>query len=258
MKTNIYKDIKNVRKTTNKKEVSQKRGRKHDARSTSTCSSVSVDASCMANLKATLKYDRDTITNFKNQLERCKNFDKLVGNKGGKNDQFSNSTTYLLIALGGNMTNLNCSGNPALTENATAYYNTLANCSESIPAACTVPSSIAPNFTELDACKTYYESIETQNNVCLKKKGNATEICDCWKTAASLVVDAKALKKSGSCDSLTAYRDLLEYKNNCLEAFKQCKTAEDASVAYIMQCAGSANLNFNDTSSSSRARGLLL
>jgi len=66
-----------------------------------------------------------------------------------------------------------------------------------------------------------------------------------------LVTEAKTIKQSGGCDALTAYRDLLGYKQACLEAFKVCKQAEDASVAFIMQCAGSANLNFNDTSSPS-------
>merc|ERR1711935_780408 len=72
--------------------------------------SVSVDSSCMTSLKASMKFDRDKITNFKNQLERAENFDKIIGKKVAKNSDFSNSTTYLLIALGSNMSSPNCSG----------------------------------------------------------------------------------------------------------------------------------------------------
>merc|ERR1712107_849674 len=57
--------------------------------------------------------------------KRAESFKKLIGNKGGKDDQFGNTTTYLLIALGGNMTNLNCSGKTSLTEEAAETYDAL-------------------------------------------------------------------------------------------------------------------------------------
>jgi len=213
--------------------------------------SVSVDSSCMTSLKASMKFDRDKITNFKNQLERAENFDKIIGKKVAKNSDFSNSTTYLLIALGSNMSSPNCSGNPSSTAAATETYNTLANCSASVAAACMVPASSAPNFTELAECKTNFEKVETKNDVCLKMKANATAVCDCWSEAASMVVESKALSKSGSCESVSAFTVLKKFKNACLEQFGACKKAEDASVAYIMECTGSSNLSFNSTSTNS-------
>jgi len=213
--------------------------------------SVSVDSSCMTSLKASMKFDRDKITNFKNQLERAENFDKIIGKKVAKNSDFSNSTTYLLIALGSNMSSPNCSGNPSSTAAATETYNTLANCSASVAAACMVPASSAPNFTELAECKTNFEKVETKNDVCLKMKDNATAVCDCWSEAASMVVESKALSKSGSCESVSAFTVLKKFKNACLEQFGACKKAEDASVAYIMECTGSSNLSFNSTSTNS-------
>jgi len=133
--------------------------------SNSTCNGVSVESSCMTSLKASMKFDRDKITNFKNQLERAEFFDKIIGNKMKKNSDFSNSTTYLLIALGSDPTNLNCSGNPATTVEAVATYNTLANCSTAVEAACFVPASASPNFTQLTACKETYEKVE-KRTVC--------------------------------------------------------------------------------------------
>merc|ERR1712106_2395 len=213
--------------------------------------SVSVDSSCMTSLKASMKFDRDKITNFKNQLERAENFNKIIGKKVAKNSDFSNSTTYLLIALGSNMSSPNCSGNPSSTAAATETYNTLANCSASVAAACMVPASSAPNFTELAECKTNFEKVETKNDLCLKMKDNATAVCDCWSEAASMVVESKALSKSGSCESVSAFTVLKKFKNACLEQFGACKKAEDASVAYIMECTGSSNLSFNSTSTNS-------
>jgi len=236
------------------------RSKSNQRQSDSTCSGIAANVTCLANLKNAMKYDRDQITNFKNQLERAEDFHKLIGNKGGKNGDFSNSTTYLLIALGGNMTNLECSGNSALTENATETYNTLANCSEAVAAACAIPDALAPNFTQLTECKTAFEKVEKKNGDCLKLKSDIGTVCDCWSEAAGMVVESKALKNSGTCESKTANNDMKSQKEACLEKFSACKKAEDASVAYIMSCAGSANLAFEDesgTNSSSRIRHLM-
>ena len=76
----------------------------------------------MDNLLNSLRFERDKIRTFTNQKRRAESFKKLIGKKGGKDDQFGNTTTYLLIALGGNMTNLNCSGKTTLTEEAAETY----------------------------------------------------------------------------------------------------------------------------------------
>ena len=87
-----------------------------------TCNGTSLGDTCLDNLLNSLRFERDKIRTFTNQKKRAESFKKLIGNKGGKDDQFGNTTTYLLIALGGNMTNLNCSGKTSLTEEAAETY----------------------------------------------------------------------------------------------------------------------------------------
>ena len=87
-----------------------------------TCNGTSLGDTCLTNLLNSMKFERDKIRTFTNQKKRAESFKTLIGNKGGKNDQFGNTTTYLLMALGGNMTNFNCSGKASLTTEAAATY----------------------------------------------------------------------------------------------------------------------------------------
>merc|ERR1712212_1014077 len=163
-----------------------------------TCNGTSLGDTCLTNLLSSLKFEKDKIRTFTNQKKRAESFKKIVGNKGGKDDQFGNTTTYLLMALGGNMTNLNCSGKTSLTTEAAATYTTLSNCSASIAAACSVPNKTA-NFTLLDTCKTVYSGIQTKNAACLKLTTDGTKACTCWSEAANMTASAKRL--SDNCDA---------------------------------------------------------
>jgi len=225
-----------------------------------TCNGTSLGDTCLTNLLNSLKFEKDKIRTFTNQKKRAESFKKLIGKKGGKDDQFGNTTTYLLIALGGNMTNLNCSGKTSLTTEAAATYTTLSNCSASIAAACVAPNNTA-NFTLLDTCKTVYAEIQTKNAACLKLTTDGTKACTCWTEAANMTAAAKKL--SDDCDAKSTQLEMKSLKKTCLASFSACKKAEDGSVAYIMTCSqdsssSSANttVTSNSTTSSSNSSSL--
>jgi len=216
-----------------------------------TCNGTSLGDTCLSNLLNSLKFEKDKIRTFTNQKKRAESFKRITGNKGGKDDQFGNTTTYLLMALGGNMTNLNCSGKTSLTTEAAATYTTLSNCSASISAACAVPNNTA-NFTLLDTCKTVYTEIQTKNAACLKLTTDGTAACTCWTEAANMTVAAKKL--SDDCDAKTTQLEMKSLKKACLASFSACKKAEDSSVGYIMSCSqdssSSSISNITDTNNS--------
>ena len=58
------------------------------------------DTTCLANIELAMDYEGKQIKNFKNQKKRVEDFDKLMKNKGGKKDNFQNTTTYMKDALG--------------------------------------------------------------------------------------------------------------------------------------------------------------
>jgi len=225
-----------------------------------TCNGTSLGDTCLSNLLNSLKFEKDKIRTFTNQKKRAESFKKLIGKKGGKDDQFGNTTTYLLMALGGNMTNLNCSGKTSLTTEAAATYTTLSNCSASIAEACAVPNKTA-NFTLLDTCTTVYTEIQTKNAACLKLTTDGTAACTCWTEAANMTVAAKKL--SDDCDAKSTQLEMKSLKKACLASFSACKKAEDSSVAYIMTCSqdsssSSSNITVtsNSTASSSNSSSL--
>ena len=117
-KTKKGKQLRNMRQKQSRKEGS---GRVPPQR-VYTCNGTSLGDTCLSNLLNSLKFEKDKIRTFTNQKKRAESFKKLIGKKGGKDDQFGNTTTYLLMALGGNMTNLNCSGKTSSTTEAAATY----------------------------------------------------------------------------------------------------------------------------------------
>jgi len=250
------KQAKDGRKKTKGKR--RMKGRKKNGRQTTeVCNGTALGGTCLTNLVAALKYERDFVANFMNQKARAESFNKLIGKKGGKNDEFKNSTTYLLTALGGNVSNLTCGSNKdsSTSEAAIKTYKTLTNCSTNVAEACMIPNTTV-NFTKLDTCKTYYEDVQKNNKKCFemtnKAKANGTAVCECWKSAADTVATAKS--KSPSCSANQAQSDLKVLKNTCLAAFGACKKAEDASVSFILKCStdtGSSNSSVSSNSSSS-------
>merc|ERR1719483_543991 len=169
-------------------------------------------------------------------MTRVEGFVKLVDNKGGKKDNFQNTTSYLKDSLG---TDGNCSGttNQMDADTAVATYATLSNCSTSVGSECTIPSGTY-NTSALSSCETSFKAVTDKNAVCQGLLNGAspdlTAACTCWKEAATLVGTTKALK----CSAKTDYDNMNGLKKSCLKKFSACKKAEDESVGLIQVCNG--------------------
>jgi len=232
------KQFKNIPKKARKKPGKKRFIKKSLSRNTTaTCSGESLGDDCLANLIIALTFERDRVTNFMNQKERAENWKKIINGKNGKNTNFENTTTYLLLALGGNSSSLNCSKKASLTAEATETYQTLANCSSSVVTECKVPDDKG-NFTELETCKKTYKEIQDKNKKCLEIKNDGKKVCECWKEAAEKTTEAKRQNKK--CDAKTKMDDIKKMKASCISTFGKCKKAEDASVSYVMSCPNTA------------------
>lgn len=190
------------------------------------------DDPCLKNLVDSLSFERDQITNFLAQYKRIKNFAKLVSNKAAKKGDFSNSSSQLLEALGGNGSSPACGGQRMTrgSRNAAVLnYNQLAACSETIASSCQIPNATY-STTALDACTASYEAIQNKNKDCCA--ADETGACPCWAEAKALVDTAK----SSSCDGLTPSNAVKKLKVSCISSFSGCKKAEDASIGYIVTC----------------------
>ena len=70
------------------------------------------DGTCMANIGTAMLYVGNQVTNFMKQKKRMDSFVKLMDRKGGKNDNFVNTTGYLESA---------CSKSPRYGDNVDQY-----------------------------------------------------------------------------------------------------------------------------------------
>merc|ERR1711892_295988 len=189
------------------------------------------DTTCLANIELAMDYEGKQIKNFKNQKKRVEDFDKLMKNKGGKKDNFQNTTTYMKDALGSDDS---CNGttNEADAADAVSTHATLSNCSTSVESGCAIPTTTY-NSTELSSCETSLTAVATKNAECYKlttaTSPDLSAACTCWKAAAELVTETKALK----CSAKSSYDTISALKKTCLSKFSDCKKAEDASVGLI-------------------------
>merc|ERR1712106_990182 len=124
------------------------------------------DTTCLANIELAMDYEGKQIKNFKNQKKRVEDFDKLMKNKGGKKDNFQNTTTYMKDALGSDDS---CNGttNEADAADAVSTHATLSNCSTSVESGCAIPSTTY-NSTQLSSCETSLTAVATKNAECYK------------------------------------------------------------------------------------------
>merc|ERR1719312_1544997 len=183
-----------------------------------------------------MDYEGKQVKNFKNQKKRVEDFNKLITNKVGKKDNFKNTTSYLLEAIGSDKS---CNGttNKTDAENAVSTHATLSNCSSSVESGCQVPSG-SFNSTELASCETSFDAVTKKNKECYTQTTAASPdlsaACTCWKAAAELVNTTKELK----CSAKSAYDSMNALKKKCKSNFMECKKAEDASVGLIQVCNG--------------------
>merc|ERR1711874_611892 len=171
------------------------------------------DATCLANIGTVMDYEGNQVANFERQKKRIENFNTLMGKKGGKKDDFANSTSYLETSLG---TDKNCSkaGSSGVADTAKETYTTLSGCSSSISSGCEVP---AGTFNQVSA-----------------DSADLSAACTCYAAALELVNEAKA----ASCSAKSSFDAIKASKDNCIGNFSACKKAEDASVGLIHSCNG--------------------
>merc|ERR1719278_627302 len=194
------------------------------------------DATCLANIGTVMDYEGNQVGNFERQKKRIESFNTLMGKKGGKKDDFTNSSSYLETSLG---SDINCSkaGISVVADTAKETFTTLSGCSSSISAGCSVPAG-AFNQTSLDSCLARFTVLKEKIKECYTAvsadSADLSAACTCFAAAVELVNEAKA----ASCSAKSSFDTIKASRDNCLGNFSACKKAEDASVGLIHSCNG--------------------
>ena len=111
------------------------------------------DSTCLANIGTVYDYIATQITNFEKQKKNVDRFKDIMTRKGGKKDNFANSTSFISSA---------CTGNTEASSNLA----TLNNCSTSINSGCTLPTV---DEDTLASCQTSFDGVESKNDECYQQ-----------------------------------------------------------------------------------------
>ena len=148
---------KGKKKITNEKKKKKKRGSRKESRNGGgrKCGrqSGADDSTCLANIGTVYDYIATQITNFEKQKKNVDRFKDIMTRKGGKKDNFANSTSFISSA---------CTGNTEASSNLA----TLNNCSTSINSGCTLPTV---DEATLASCQTSFDGVETKNDECYQQ-----------------------------------------------------------------------------------------
>jgi len=217
------------------------------------CGETQVNETCLQNAVDALNFEKNQIQNFFKQKARLANHNKTTGNKLGKKGEFKDAAKYMLIAIGGNISNPTCgesgTANKARSaKSAVENFNTLINCSATIKEACTMPKHVfnASKKAKLDECAGIFNKSKFAADDCRANEAytsNGTAACSCWSKAA---IGIKIAKEAGCSASDTA-KQVKAAKKKCVDAFSVCKKAEDAAVSLIHTCMAGEVKNISST-----------
>merc|ERR1711970_1541063 len=252
---NKHKSRKNKEKEkkTKKKTRKRKGGKSKTPVGRIVCGETQVNETCLQNAVDALNFEKNQIQNFFKQKARLANHNKTTGNKLGKKGEFKDAAKYMLIAIGGNISNPTCgesgTANKARSaKSAVENFNTLINCSATIKEACTMPKHVfnASKKAKLDECAGIFNKSKFAADDCRANEAytsNGTAACSCWSKAA---IGIKIAKEAGCSASDTA-KQVKAAKKKCVDAFSVCKKAEDAAVSLIHTCMAGEVKNISST-----------
>jgi len=235
----------NTKNRRNRKKKKTKEGSQRMGRNTTTCSdSTTVSSDCLQDAVDVLKYLGNQVRTFNRKFARIKSFNKTVGNKLGKKGVFEETASWLLVALGGNISNAACgeTGSRRRTgrdkNTAVTTYKTLNNCSTAIKEACSMPNTTLSDedITTFNSCKETFNKTSVQADDCRtnsKYANNGTAACICW---SKIVASINKVKQSGACNATDTNNGVKESKNTCMATFSACRKAEDSAVQLVYTC----------------------
>merc|ERR1712210_430532 len=230
-------------KNKNKKNKVEKEKEKIEGRNTGGGRQITGNATSCA-MKA-IKYARlfeGKATSIFRQVKRVKGNDKIQGSKGKKKGDFNATMDRLVAALGGDVDNPKCDGEPikgpspgnATFRNGTtakSTIDTLKNCAKNIEEKCaTAVTGNATKLAELEACCTVADTFKTDFGKCLEKKLSIDDQCKCVEALADPEADLQ------KCNPKADNDEALKLKKACKQAVGTCKTAEAKAAEGIDSC----------------------
>jgi len=181
-------------------------------------------------------------TSIFRQVKRVKGNDKIQGSKGKKKGDFNATMDRLVAALGGDVDNPKCDGEPikgpspgnATFRNGTtakSTIDTLKKCEKEIDEKCSkAVTGNATKLAELEACFTVADGFKTSFGKCLEKKLSIDDQCKCVEALTDPEADLM------KCNPKADNDEALNLKKACKQAVGTCKQAEAKAAEGIDSC----------------------
>merc|ERR1719209_2629458 len=175
-------------------------------------------------------------TSIFGQVKRVKGNDKIQGSKGKKKGDFNATMDRLVAALGGDVDNPKCDGEPikgpspgnATFRNGTtakSTIDTLKKCEKEIDEKCSkAVTGNATKLAELEACFTVAEGFKTSFGKCLEKKLSIDGQCKCVEALTDPEADLmKCNPKADNDEALNLKKACKQAVAKAAEGIDSCK-----------------------------------
>jgi len=235
-KTNKKRRKQNQKEQSNKKEKVEKKTEKLSKRQKKLNRKKSISSrqtnftTCAETLFSLSKMALGIAVNVEKQVNTANTRSKTVTNKNGKKGDFDAPLGTLLTALGGNASAPECAGKPLRNAKYKDTLSTLKGCESKIKSSCNYTISAAMKTT-IDDCKKKATKLRSDVLTC-SKKASAVEGCSCLD---DIKVTSKELQDCRDT-TLKVRNEAVKNKNDCVIAFRACKSAEDAAVDGVGTC----------------------
>jgi len=215
-----------------------KKGTRRQKKRTNGCARQSTTF-CPAEKAMALNLMYNKVANFFKQVNRAKNFAKIMEKKKGKKDDFANDAAILEDAVGGNLSAPACT-RAGRSSDAKDQGELLKNCSNSIEESC---ADVTINTTVTGDCDTKMKAFETKVTEC-----KTSDDCTCWTAALAMKSDLTP------CNALDELNRVKALKDSCVSNFGDCKKAQDSAVELTATCPASQPSNMMTTMAAKRRR----
>jgi len=250
-----------------KRKLRKLRKRKNKIRNKSarqnSCSSNQANYTCMAAALKGLLFEQQQITNYLKQSKTLERHQDVSGNKQGKKNAFQEAEEHLLWAIGGDIDNPVCgpsdTSDSKYNSSLYEYEKNLAVESYKILKDCDIAIEKACNISNLDGydkdghaenttlCQDMKKDAIANNKRCQSLTEDASAQCACWINQTRVIDKIKEFK----CQAKSTQKKVTQFKNKCIDTFKECKKKEDKSVESVYFCMHDHSMKFiNQTTES--------
>merc|ERR1711936_1532829 len=248
-----------------KKKKLRKQRRKKQRKQTKqdSCTSTQANYTCMAAALKGLLFEQQQITNYLKQSKTLERHQDVSGNKQGKKNAFQEAEEHLLWAIGGDIDNPVCgpsdTSDSKYNSSLYEYEKNLAVESYKILKDCDIAIEKACNISNLDGydkdghaenttlCQDMKKDAIANNKRCQSLTEDASAQCACWINQTRVIDKIKEFK----CQVKSNQKLVTQFKNKCIDTFKECKKKEDKSVESVYFCMHDHSMKFiNQTTES--------